>query len=281
MEPSISEHPKNLGGRVVATWKLTLEYDGTRYFGWQEQKGSRTVAGELRTAAERLFAKPVDIVGAGRTDAGVHALGQIARLRTDVRIKRLDLLHELNDRLPPDINVLRVEQVQTEFDPRRDALARVYLYQIAQRRSAFAKRFVWWVKDTLDNEAMLDASHVLLGCQDFARFCDKRVGEVSTIVVVRDVQLAPCEDLLLFRITASHYLWKMVRRIVGALVEVGRGSLSKAEFASLLDPGSGTKRRFDVAAHTAPPSGLFLVRVAYDDSEQNGELVPAFPVSSL
>ena len=262
----------------MATWKLTLEYDGTRYYGWQEQRGSRTVAGELRSAAEKLFSKPVDLVGAGRTDAGVHALAQVARLRADARIKRLDLLHELNDRLPPDINILRVEDASPQFDPRRDALTRVYLYQIAQRRSAFAKRFVWWVKDTLDSAAMLDAASLLLGRQDFARFCDKRVGEVSTIVVVTDVQLARCEDLLLFRITASHYLWKMVRRIVGALVEVGRGSLNKSEFTSLIDPGTTNRGLFDVAAHTAPPSGLFLSKVIYHKSEQSGELIPAFRV---
>jgi len=262
----------------MATWKVILEYDGTRYYGWQEQKGSRTVAGELRTAAERLFSKPVDIAGAGRTDAGVHALAQVARLRADVRAKRIDLLHELNDRLPPDINVLKVDQASAEFDPRRDALARVYLYQIAQRRSAFAKRFVWWVKDSLDHESMRDAARVLLGRQDFARFCDKRVGDGSTIVVVRDVQLVGCEDLLLFRITASHYLWKMVRRIVGALVEVGRGSLSKSEFTGLLDTGTANQGRFDVAAHTAPPSGLFLATVTYERSERIDELLPAFPV---
>jgi tRNA pseudouridine38-40 synthase len=262
----------------MTTWKLTLEYDGTRYYGWQEQKGSRTVAGELRAAAEELFSKPVELVGAGRTDAGVHALGQVARLRANVRGKRIDLLRELNDRLPPDINVLSAEYPSADFDPRRDAVARVYLYQIAQRRSAFAKRYVWWVKDRLDEQAMRDASRLLVGRRDFAQFCDKRVGEVSTTVVVNRLELRACGDLLLFRITASHYLWKMVRRIVGALVEVGRGSLNKAGFASLLSTGAENQHRFDVAAHTAPPSGLFLANVRYDASEQTGELTPAFPV---
>ena len=106
----------------MATWKLTLEYDGTRYYGWQEQQNARTIAGELRIAAEDFFSKPVEIAGAGRTDAGVHALGQVARLRTDWRQKRVDLLHALNDRLPPDINVLRVEEARGGFDPRREPL---------------------------------------------------------------------------------------------------------------------------------------------------------------
>jgi len=261
----------------MATWKLTLEYDGTRYYGWQEQRNSRTVAGELRAAAESFLSRPVESAGAGRTDAGVHALGQVARLRADWKPKRADLVHELNDRLPPDINVLRVEQARAGFDPRREAIARYYVYQISLRRSAFAKRFVWWVKDQLDQAAMLEAASSLVGKHDFVRFCDKRVEEASTIVVVNDVQLKPVGDLLLFRIGASRFLWKMVRRVVGALVEVGRGSISPADFSSLLSDERAS-RRFEIAAHTAPPSGLFLERVVYQEDERPGELLPAFPV---
>jgi len=265
----------------MATWKLTVEYDGTRYYGWQEQRNARTIAGELRAAAEALLSRPVEITGAGRTDAGVHALGQVARLRADGRQKRVELLHELNDRLPPDINVLRVEEVRSGFDPRRETVARYYLYQISQRRTAFAKRFVWWVKDSLDHSKMREAAGSLQGRRDFARFRDKRAEEGSTIVVVDDVQFRTEGDLLLFRIGASHYLWKMVRRVVGALVEVGRGSISVAEFASLLEPttGASSSKRFEVAAHTAPPSGLFLERVVYREGEHPGELHPVFPVT--
>jgi tRNA pseudouridine38-40 synthase len=264
----------------VATWKLTLEYDGTRYYGWQEQKNARTIAGELRIAAEDFFSKPVEIAGAGRTDAGVHALGQVARLRTDWRQKRVDLLHALNDRLPPDINVLKVEEARGGFDPRREALARHYLYQIASRRTAFAKRFVWWVKDKLNEAAMQEAAGSLIGRHDFARFFDKRAEEGSTIVVVNDVQFGSEGELLLFRIGASHFLWKMVRRVVGALVEVGRGSIGVAEFTSLIDSRPGpNSSRFDIASHTAPPSGLFLERVVYREDQHPGELIPVFPVA--
>jgi tRNA pseudouridine38-40 synthase len=127
---------------------------------------------------------------------------------------------------------------------------------------------------------MREAARSLTGRHDFARFCDKRAEEGSTIVVVNDVQFGSEGDLLLFRIGASHFLWKMVRRVVGALVEVGRGSIDVAEFTSLIDgrPGSSTSR-FDVASHTAPPSGLFLERVAYREDEHPGELIPVFPVA--
>jgi tRNA pseudouridine38-40 synthase len=265
----------------MATWKLTIEYDGTRYYGWQEQRSARTVTGELRAAAEAFLSRPVEIAGAGRTDAGVHAIGQIARLRADWRLKRVELARELNDRLPPDINVVKVEEVRTGFDPRKDAVARYYLYQISQRRTAFAKRFVWWIKDRLDQKAMRDAAGLLSGRRNFVRFCDKRVEDGSTMVVVNDVQFKAEGDLLLFRIGASHYLWKMVRRVVGALVEVGRGSISVGEFASLIESQSAARNasRFDVAAHTAPPSGLFLERVVYREEERPGDLAPVFPVA--
>ncbi len=264
----------------MPTWKLTVEYDGTRYYGWQEQKNARTVAGELRSAAEAFFSSPVEIVGAGRTDAGVHALAQVARLRTEGRGKRIELVYQLNERLPPDINVLDLEEAPSSFDPRREALARYYLYQISRRRSAFAKRFVWWVKDSLNQTAMRKAAGSLVGRHDFAGFCDKRVGDGSTIVAVNDVQVRVDGDLVLFRIGASHFVWKMVRRIVGALVEVGRGSISEDEFAGLIDApiSTSTSIQFDVAAHTAPPAGLFLEHVVYDENEKVRPLVTAFPI---
>ncbi|MFL6213353.1 MAG: tRNA pseudouridine(38-40) synthase TruA [Blastocatellia bacterium] len=264
-------------------WKLTVEYDGTRYYGWQEQKGARTVAGEIRGAAEAFLDYPAEVFGAGRTDAGVHALAQVARLRSARRLRPRELLHGLNDRLPPDINILRVEEASDKFDPRRDAIARYYLYQISTRRTAFAKKAVWWVKDRLDVEAMQQACNRLVGRYDFARFCDKRAGERSTIVVVEHAELGREGDLILFRIGASHFLWKMVRRITGALVEVGRGQLRPDDFQALFDSTSVKRETasFDTAAHTAPPSGLFLERVIYQGETRPGALVPALAVQHV
>jgi tRNA pseudouridine38-40 synthase len=264
-------------------WKLTLEYEGTRYYGWQEQKGARTVAGEIRTAAEAFLNQPAEVFGAGRTDAGVHALAQVARLRSARRLRPRELLHGLNDRLPADINILRAVEVSDRFDPRRDALARYYLYQISTRRTAFAKKAVWWVKDRLDVEAMQEACATLVGRHDFVRLCDKRAGERSTIVVVEHAKLDRDGDLILFRIGASHFLWKMVRRITGALVEVGRGQLPPRDFQSLFD-NTNVKRgtiAFDAAARTAPPSGLFLERVIYQGEARPGALVPALAVQRV
>jgi tRNA pseudouridine38-40 synthase len=267
----------------IPTWKLTLEYDGTRYSGWQEQKNARTVAGEVRRAAEELLSKQVEILGSGRTDAGVHAAAQVARLRSSARATAKDLLVGINDRLPTDINVLRVEETHSGFDPRRDAVARYYVYQISTRRTAFAKRFVWWVKDRLDFTSMELASRSLAGRHDFARFCEKRDEDRSTFVLVKTIEMAVDGDLILLRIGASHFLWKMVRRIVGALVEVGRRDLSASEFAGLLDTGPPVNGQagLQIAAHTAPPSGLFLERVVYDTSSDVSPLKPVFPVCRL
>ncbi|HEX5731301.1 MAG TPA: tRNA pseudouridine(38-40) synthase TruA [Blastocatellia bacterium] len=267
----------------MQVWKLTIEYEGTRYRGWQEQKNARTIAGELGRAARTVCGPEIEIGGAGRTDAGVHALAQVAHLRTDRRLKTGELARQLNDNLPADINVLKVEQTTRDFHARRSALARSYLYQISTRRTAFAKQYVWWVKDGLDFEAMQKVSALLVGRHNFVNFSEPSTDDRSTIVVVDAVELALAADLVLLRITASHFLWKMVRRIVGALVELGRGNISQTVFANLLDPErmGHTHTDFKVAAHTAPPSGLFLERVIYDRSERLAPIAPAFEVRSV
>lgn len=265
----------------MAVWKLTIEYDGTRYYGWQEQKASRTVAGELRGAAEKFFNERVELAGAGRTDAGVHALAQVVRLKASRSARPVELLYALNDKLPADISVLKLEETSASFDPRRDALRRYYLYQISTRRTAFAKKFVWWVRDSVDLQAMSTASALLKGRHDFACFCEHQIDQRSTVVVVEGVEIAQAGDLILFRISASHFLWKMVRRIVGALVEVGRGRLAFDDFGGLLGPPpsrAAARRSFDVAAFTAPPSGLFLERVLYRDDDRPGKLAACIPV---
>ncbi|HVF89971.1 MAG TPA: tRNA pseudouridine(38-40) synthase TruA [Blastocatellia bacterium] len=264
----------------MQNWKLVIEYEGTRYHGWQEQRSSRTVAGELRIAAERALGSPVDISGAGRTDSGVHAAGQVARLRSRKRVRAGELVRLLNDNLPADINILSAVEAQASFDPRREATLRYYIYHISTRRSAFAKRFIWWVRDDLDLERMAAAAESLEGRHDFRNFCEPRDDDRSTVVNIESVELGASGDLLLFRIGAPRFLWKMVRRVLGSLVEVGRGSLTVEQFESLLSAGSNVRvpKGFSVAAHTAPPSGLFLERVVYGEKDRPRELAPVIPV---
>lgn len=271
-QPELRARSSRLTGDAdMPKWKLIVEYEGTRYRGWQEQTNARTVQGELRKAAEDVLGRGVEIVGAGRTDAGVHALCQVAHLKSSLPIREPVLQREINDRLPSDISIRDICEVPARFHARHHAAERFYLYQIATRRTAFGKPFVWWVRDELDVEAMSSAASFLLGRHDFSTFREKDEKPASTIVVVTRSELRVHGDLILFRIGASHFLWKMVRRIVGVLVEIGRRKFPPSEMGMLLSDPS-----VPVAQWTAPPSGLFLEYVQYPGDEPPGVLVPAF-----
>jgi tRNA pseudouridine38-40 synthase len=261
----------------MSRFRLTLEYAGGRYSGWQKQKNARTVQGDLeRAIAEALGSDDFDCQGAGRTDAGVHALMQVAHLDARLSMPLEAFRRSVNDALPPDINVLSVAAAHHRFHARHAAVARCYLYQIACRRTAFAKPYVWWVKDRLDLDAMRDAAAHFEGMHDFRSFSDDDPEEKSTAVLIDEVKIAEDGDLLLVRISGSHFLWKMVRRMVGVLVEIGRGGLTVSDIAAFLRASSATPARL-----TAPSSGLFLERVFYQGDARDLPLVPAVAVRSV
>lgn len=255
-------------------FKLTIEYAGTRYSGWQIQKNARTVQGEIDRAVRTVtLRKDFELYGSGRTDAGVHALAQVAHLDVATSLPPDTLTGRLNGELPSDINILRAEIVPHRFHARHDAVARRYLYQIARRRTAFAKAFVWWVKDPLLVDRMRHAATAFVGFKDFGAFAasDAQDGaERSTRVLVDRLDIAEADDLVLVAVEGSHFLWKMVRRIVGVLVEIGRGALEPEAAARLLNGPSDAPARL-----TAPASGLFLERVYYGNGERAAPLQPA------
>jgi tRNA pseudouridine38-40 synthase len=259
----------------MPTWRLDLEYEGTRYRGWQIQHNAKSVQGEMMDAARQLFEAKVDLFGAGRTDAGVHALGQVVHLkvptlRSNVTPKQIQ--HGFNDILPHDINVLRVSNAPDSFHARHDAVARYYIYQISTRRSAFGKNFVWWVKDRLDMKAMGRAAEMVVGRHDFISFCElDETKRQTTEITVDHASVFVHGDLICFRIGAGNFLWKMVRRITGMLVEVGRGNLSYDGFERLLKFKSDVPAKF-----TAPPSGLYLEKVLYKSDPRPDASFPAF-----
>ncbi len=244
-------------------FKLYIEYDGTRYSGWQMQPNVRTIQGELLKAAEKIFSgeKP-DIQGSGRTDAGVHAIKQVAHLDVKTMLAPEIIKMKLNDLLPPDINILGVEKAGKNFHSRFSAINRTYIYRISKRRTAFWKNYVWWIKDKLNFKAMNDASKLFIGMHDFISFCDKDPEEKSTKVLIENVYLSEKDEMILICLTGSHFLWKMVRRMVGVLTEIGRGKLTINDLEFFL------KNRTNVPAkYTAPPSGLFLAGVSYSKGE--------------
>ena len=250
------------------TWKLVLEYEGTRYSGWQEQNNARTVMGEIRKATEGLLGVEVALQGAGRTDAGVHAAGQVAHLKfaSKHKIVPAGMCLELNERLPHDIAVVEAVEMPNRFHARHDALARSYVYQIATRKTAFSKRFVWWIRKPLDIERMKKAATKLEGRHDFVCFRaeDPSKRDESTIVVIEHALIEVKDDMIVFRIEGSHFLWRMVRRIAGVLVKLGLGEITMADFERLLAGRCDAK--LDVAAWTAPSSGLFLESVRYPEA---------------
>jgi tRNA pseudouridine38-40 synthase len=250
----------------VKTWKLTLEYDGSKYSGWQEQRNApKTVQGALREAAERVFESEVDLGGSGRTDSGVHALGQVAHLRGQPprRVTDAQIMKDLNELLPADIAVLDIRPASARFHARHDALSRTYLYQITTRKSAFSKRSAWWVKERLDTAAMALAARRLAGRHDFRHFraADPARPDESTLVVVESALVETVDARIEVRITASHFLWRMVRRVTGALVQIGMGSLRMDQFDKLLS--ASPQIRLPVSEWTAPAAGLYLESVRY------------------
>jgi len=258
----------------VARFKLTIEYAGTRYSGWQKQTNARTVQGELeRAIAEATGRRDFECQGSGRTDAGVHALMQVAHLEIGSTGPLESFRRRINEALPPDINVLAVAKAPHRFHARHAAIARSYLYQVARRRTAFAKPFVWWVKEPLDLTRMTAAAARFAGMHDFQSFSDDDPDEKSTKVLVDEVSVVEEEDLILIRVAGSHFLWKMVRRMVGVLVEIGRGGLEVEHVEEFLQARTGTPARL-----TAPASGLFLERVFYEGDARHLPLVAAVPV---
>lgn len=256
-------------------FKVTLEYEGTRYSGWQAQKNARTVQGELHHALHRVFGSAdFELYGSGRTDAGVHALGQVAHLEARTVLAPEIIRMKANDLLPPDINILEVEKAPAGFHARHDAKARSYLYQVSRRRTAFGKRYVWWVKEKLDAGLMRSAARSFAGIKDFRSFTDDDPEEKSTLVFIDEVRVEEASDLILIRVCGSHFLWKLVRRLVGVIVETGKGRLAPAEVSRLFSSETNLPARL-----TAPPSGLFLEKVYYGSERRRTELRPVLSVA--
>jgi tRNA pseudouridine38-40 synthase len=241
---------------------VLLEYQGTGYSGSQYQKNAPTVQGALERALSSLTGEPIRVALAGRTDSGVHALGQVASFLTRSRHSAALFARGANALLPEDIAVRAVVEVPLSFDPRRHATGRWYRYMlyVGAQRPALLRQFSWHVAGELDEAAMQEAAKALPGRHDFAAFTapSEAARRVTERVVTR-AQLRRVRNLVLFDIEANAFLLHMVRRIVGALVQVGKGERTPAQFERLLrDPSPGEARLL------APARGLCLMKVRYE-----------------
>jgi len=241
--------------------KLVIEYDGTNYQGWQVQLKGQTIQGVLEEKLSLLTGETTPLFGSGRTDAGVHAIAQVANFKTKNKMDILSIQRALNSLLPPDIMILGVEEVEEDFHARRGSVSKVYEYRILNRplRSTFYRMYAWHIPQKLNLKEMEEATKWLVGEHDFSSF--RSVG-TPTRTTVRRVMRAEWkkgrEGLIRFEIEAGGFLKQMVRAIVGTLVEVGKGKISSEEFQKIIISGDRKK-----AGPTAPALGLFLKEVKY------------------
>jgi tRNA pseudouridine38-40 synthase len=249
--------------------KLVVRYDGSEFSGWQVQPNARTVQGVLADAIAKVVNHPVTLMGAGRTDAGVHALGQVANFVTESDIPIDNLWRGVNSLVRPDVRIDRVEVASADFDSRRSAVRKTYRYVVAIDKftDPLARRMTWSIGRPLDTGRMRDAAAVLVGTHDFTSF--RAAGSNDHVTPVRTVESIEVIDTpsnpesgrphtITIEITADGFLYKMVRNIVGTLVACGQGILSPDQVRAIHD-----KRDRSAASPTAPPEGLILVRVEY------------------
>lgn len=239
---------------------IHLAYDGTRYHGWQIQPNGISVEGEIELRLSTLLRQPIDIVGAGRTDAGVHARHMVAHFDFEDGCDTEQLCYRLNRMMPPDICIYKIEKVADDLHARFSATSRTYHYYISTKRNPFNRQYTWLCHYDLDFELMNQAAEILMEYKDFASFCKSHTDVKTTLCNIIEAKWIKDDDegCYYFRIKANRFLRNMVRAVVGTLVEVGRHRLSLDDFRNVIE---GKKRT--MAGESMPANALFLERIEY------------------
>ncbi|MCR5690628.1 MAG: tRNA pseudouridine(38-40) synthase TruA [Eubacterium sp.] len=241
-------------------YRMVIQYDGSRYKGWQRQKGKDkkdTIQGRIEQVLTKQCGREIEIQGAGRTDAGVHAKGQVASFFTDQTLT----LEEVNYYLPEDIRILSLREAGPRFHARLNARGKVYEYRLLKKGhyNVFLRRYAWQMKEDLDLDLMREASQIFLGSHDFAGYCTRASKKKSTVRRVEDIQVIESEGEILLRFRGNGFLYNMVRILTGTLVDVASGKMSLDQAREALEEGERS-----LAGDTAPAQGLTLVEVLYD-----------------
>jgi len=249
----------------MRAFKLTLAYDGSDYAGWQVQPAQVTVQSVLEEALLRITGQMVRVAGSGRTDSGVHALGQVVSFQSPTALSTETLRNALNAELPRDVSALQIDETPIGFHARLDAVSKRYRYVLhdGPTPDVFRRRYCWPVRQRLDCDAMRRAAQAFIGMHDFRSFASRWPDDVDSVRTISEITLQrgatpDTVDLIHFEVDGSGFLYNMVRSMVGTLVEVGRGAKPEIWPAEVL---AATNRRR--AGMTAPPQGLFLVSVCY------------------
>ena len=245
----------------MPNYKLTIQYEGTRYKGWQEQKHTEaTIQGKLQRVLERMTEEEIDLQGSGRTDAGVHAKGQIAHFHTKAVWDVEQIKKYMNEYLPEDIAVLTVEEAAPRFHARLNAVRKTYVYRIwnAPVRNVFRRRFTTWIQKPLDLDAMEQAATLLCGTHDYRAFCSLKKFKKSTVRTIEKIEIGKMGQEIRISYTGDGFLYHMVRILTGTLVEVGLGLRKPEEMTEILEGQERTK-----AGRLMPPVGLTLESVEY------------------
>jgi tRNA pseudouridine38-40 synthase len=256
MEPGNRSYPRKIA--------IEVQYDGTNFNGWQLQKDSRTIQGEIEKAIRILFKEKIRITAAGRTDAGVHALGQIVHFNTNSDISLQRVCVGLNGILPRDISIKNAFQVTGEFHARFDAVERNYRYLIYNHpsRTPFMMFRAMWVRERLNIDYLRTVTELLVGEMDFSSFCKKRESKnINTIRRIAKIDIQKQDDLVRFDISGNAFLHNMVRILIGTVVEMNRNNDDPQMITDII-----SKRDRDYSGITAPPYGLYLMNVIYDPS---------------
>ncbi len=250
----------------MRNFKLLLEYDGTRYKGWQKQGNTEhTISAKLESILQKKFHQKVEVHGSGRTDAGVHALGQVAHFKVNTDVACEEICDYLNEYLPLDIRILTVEEMPIRFHSRLHAKKKTYRYQIflEKKPPVFLKNQVYCTNIVLDLEKMKRAAKDLLGTHDFQSFCATKKGKKSTVRTLYECELEQEGPMLTLQVTGNGFLYHMVRILAGTLVEIGEGDRECDSIAALLEEKDRSK-----AGRTLPSCGLALVSVEYEEKSQ-------------